>query len=238
MADNEWTAHAGWWQEEFTQGRDVEYVEQILPLIAQRLPLRGHVLDIGAGEGQVARMAAAAGLTATAVELVDAQVRVGAERDAETPPTQRVRWVRSSALALPLAEARFDAAVMCLVLEHLVDLDLAVAEVARVLRPGGRFLLLLNHPLLATPGSGWIDDHILEEQYWRVGDYLPEAETVEEVFRDVFVTFHHRPLGRYVNAMADVGLVVRHLVEPPPAMGDAEHIPRLLLLDLEREGRR
>lgn len=238
MAESEWTEHADWWQEEFTQGRDVEYVEQILPLIARHLPLRGHVLDIGAGEGQVARMAAAAGLTATAVELVDAQVRVGVERDAATAPAQRVRWVRGSGLALPLASGRFDAAVMCLVLEHLDDLDLAVAEVARVLRPGGRFLLLLNHPLLATPDSGWIDDHILDEQYWRVGDYLLEAVTSEEVFRDVFVTFHYRPLGRYVNAMAEVGLVVRRMVEPPPAIGDAEHVPRLLLLDLEREGRR
>ena len=48
----------------------------------------------------------------------------------------------------------------------------AIGEVARVLEPGRKFLLLLNHPLLQAPGSGWIDDHILEEQYWRVGQYL------------------------------------------------------------------
>ena len=50
-----------------------------------------------------------------------------------------------------------------------------------MLQPGGSFLLLLNHPLLQTPGSGWIDDHILEEQYWRVGPYLPGDSTLEEV---------------------------------------------------------
>ena len=43
-----------------------------------------------------------------------------------------------------------------------------------MLEPGGRFLLFLNHPLLQTPDSGWIDDQILDEQYWRVGPYLPE----------------------------------------------------------------
>ena len=48
------------------------------------------------------------------------------------------------------------------------------ATYARVLQPGGRFLCFLNHPLLQAPGSGWIDDHILEEQYWRVGPYLVE----------------------------------------------------------------
>ena len=49
---------------------------------------------------------------------------------------------------------------------------------ARVLRPGGRFLFFLNHPLLQTPNSGWIDDQVLDppEQYWRIGDYLVEDE--------------------------------------------------------------
>ncbi len=52
-----------------------------------------------------------------------------------------------------------------------------------MLAPGGRFVLFLNHPLLQTPGSGWIDDQILDppEQYWRIGPYLTEASTIEQV---------------------------------------------------------
>ena len=42
-------------------------------------------------------------------------------------------------------------------------------------------MLMLNHPLLQTPGSGWIDDHILGEQYWRVGPYLRDDHRSEEV---------------------------------------------------------
>ena len=45
--------------------------------------------------------------------------------------------------------------------QGLGDPAKAYAEIKRVLKPGGRFLFLLNHPLLQTPGSGWIDDHIL-----------------------------------------------------------------------------
>ena len=41
-----------------------------------------------------------------------------------------------------------------------------------MLAPGGRFVFLLNHPLLQAPNSGWVIDHILDEQYWRVGPYL------------------------------------------------------------------
>jgi SAM-dependent methyltransferase len=133
--------------------------------------------------------------------------------------------------------------VACLVFEHIDDADGALAEVGRVLRPGGRFLFFLNHPLLQAPGSGWIDDHVLDEQYWRIGPYLVEDKAMEEVEKDVFLPFVHRPLSRYVNAMADAGLFVRRMEEPAPPPGflarareyrDAATIPRLLFLLAER----
>ena len=116
-----------------------------------------------------------------------------------------------------------------------------MAETARVLRPGGRFVLMLNHPLLQTPGSGWIDDQWLDppERYWRVGPYLQETETVEEVQKDVFIPFVHRPLSRYLNAMVESGFALRRMIEPAPPEGfltrnesyrEAAAIPRLLVL--------
>jgi SAM-dependent methyltransferase len=133
------------------------------------------------------------------------------------------------------------------VFEHIDALDAAVAEVARVLAPGGRFTFFLNHPLLQTPGSGWIDDQILDppEQYWRIGPYLTEAETVEQVSQGVFIRFVHRPLSRYVNALADHGLVIERMLEPAPPpgfvarapeYGEAATIPRLLVLVTRRVG--
>jgi len=234
-----WEAHAKWWQDQFTEGVDPEYTEQIIPLIAKHLPLRGSVLDVGAGEGQVARMAAEAGLTVTGIDPAWAQVSVGQERGGGP------RWLQGSAMGLPFADATFDAAIACLVFEHIPDVDVAISEVARVLKPGGRFLFLLNHPLLQTPNSGWIDDQMLEppEQYWRIGEYLPEAETVEEVEKDVFITFFHRPLSRYLNALADAGLTLARMEEPSPPAGfldkapeyfEAATIPRLLFLKLEK----
>jgi SAM-dependent methyltransferase len=147
---------------------------------------------------------------------------------------------------MPFADATFDAVVACLVFEHIEALHDAISEVARVLRHGGRFAFFLNHPILQTPGSGWIDDQILDppEQYWRIGPYLVESIQLEEVNRDVFLPFVHRPLSRYVNAMADHGLVLRRMYEPAPPEGflaraseyrEAATIPRLLVLVAERE---
>jgi SAM-dependent methyltransferase len=235
-----WDRHADWWQREFTGGVDPEYTEQILPTIARQLTGCARVIDIGTGEGQVARRLRADGTRVVGVDPIASQVALAAKRGGGA------HYVRAGAGALPLADASFEGAVACLVFEHIDDLDGALAEVSRVLAPGGRFVFLLNHPLLQTPGSGWIDDQIIEppEQYWRVGPYLPEAETVEEVQKGVFIRFLHRPLSRYVNAALAAGLTLTSMEEPPPPPGfldqashyrDAATIPRLLVLTFRGE---
>ena len=232
--DELWEINAGWWQDGFTDGADPEYVEQIIPMAAERLQGLGRVLDIGTGEGQLARLATATGSAhVVGVDPTHAQVHAAARKGGDP------RYVRAEASALPFADASFDGVLACLVFEHISAMDEAIAEVGRVLRSGGRFLFFLNHPLLQTPGSGWIDDHIIDEQYWRIGPYLTEADEIEEVEKNVFIPFVHRPMHRYVNAMVAAGL---HLIEmqepaPPPGFlakaadyGDADTIPRLLLL--------
>jgi SAM-dependent methyltransferase len=237
--DGTWEAHSAWWVDRFTDGADPEYEEQILPLVAELLAGRWRVLDLGTGEGQVARRVAGlhAGVRVFGVDPSRAQLAAAVKR-ASGP-----LYAAAAAEALPFPSAFFDAVVVSLVFEHVADVEAAIAEVSRVLAPGGRFVLLLNHPLLQAPGSGWVDDHILGEQYWRVGPYLPVATDEEEVDKGVRVTFVHRPLSAYVNALAQAGMVVVGMEEPPPPPGfltraeeyvHAATIPRLLVVTAER----
>ena len=243
MSDELWERYADWWIEGFTDGADPEYVEQILPLAAAELSGSRRVLDIGCGDGQITRMATGLSSVEAAVGIDPTwnQIRVAAERGAATG------FVRAGADRLPFPDATFDAAVACLVFEHIDDVDAAIAEIARVLEPGGRFCFFLNHPLLQTPGSGWIDDQVLDppEQYWRIGPYLPEAVTIEEVEQGVHIRFVHRPLSRYVNALAARGLLVTRMIEPAPPPGflalaqeyaEAATVPRLLYLRTAKIG--
>lgn len=238
-----WEAHARWWQDAFTEGADPEYAEQILPLAAAHLEGADDVLDVGTGEGQVARLAHTIEPRArvVGVDPAWAQLTVAAER-ARGP-----RYARAAAIALPFPSECFDAVVVCLVFEHIEAMEAAIAEVGRVLRRGGRFLFFMNHPLLQAPGSGWIDDQVLDppEQYWRIGPYLTEDASMEEVDKGVFIPFIHRPLSRYVNAMIDAGLLVTRMEEPAPPPGflaraaeydAAATIPRLLFLRAEKRG--
>ena len=237
MTDDPWEENARWWQSGFTDGADPEYEEQILPLARDVLHGARAVLDVGCGEGQIARLVDAPRVVG--VDPTWAQLQLAAER-AGGPA-----YVRAGAAALPFATGSFDAVVACLVFEHIRAVDAAILEVARVLEPGGTFAFFLNHPLLQTPNSGWIDDHVLDppEQYWRIGPYLVEDETMEEVEKGVFLPFIHRPLSRYVNALARAGLTIVRMEEPAPPPGflarageyaDAATIPRLLLLVAER----
>jgi SAM-dependent methyltransferase len=235
VSDDLWEHNATWWIDGFTDGVDPEYEEQILPLAAEELSGAKRVLDVGCGDGQVSRLATRLG--AELVVGVDPTwncVSVAASRGGGV-------FARSGAAELPFPDESFDAVVACLVFEHIREVDAAIAEVGRVLRPGGRFCFFLNHPLLQTPNSGWIDDQILDppEQYWRIGPYLIEDETLEEVEKDVFIPFIHRPLSRYVNALIANGLFIGRMVEPAPPAGfieraeeyeDAATIPRLLYL--------
>ena len=243
MTDPElWEQHADWWQREFTEGADPEYVEQILPLASQLLEGYGRILDLGAGEGQIARLLSGQGSKVVGVDPTWAQMAEADSRGAGPS------YSLAEAASLPFVANSFDAVVACLVFEHIDPLEPAIDEVARVLRAGGRFAFFLNHPLLQTPGSGWIDDHFAEppDQYWRIGEYLVETSLVEEVHKDVFIPFVHRPLHRYVNALAERGLLIREFHEPGPPAGftgkspyfeAAAAIPRLLVLVCELESR-
>jgi SAM-dependent methyltransferase len=240
QGDELWESHAGWWQEGFTEGADPEYEEQILPMAAEHLAGAERVLDVGCGEGQISRLALAGGAgLAIGVDPTWAQVDEAAKRGGGA------HYSRAGAGALPFHDGAFDAVVACLVFEHIRDVDDAIAEVARVLVPGGRFLFFLNHPLLQTPNSGWIDDQILDppEQYWRIGEYLVEDESLQEVEKDVFIPFIHRPLSRYINALSSNGLTLTRMEEPAPPPGflarageyeAAATIPRLLFLRTEK----
>ena len=240
VADDPWERTATWWQEEFTEGADPEYEEQILPLAAEHLAGAARVLDIGCGEGQVSRLVEAGGGRAVGIDRTWAHLLAARQRSGGPS------YLQGDAGRLPFADRAFDAVVVCLVLEHIDDVDGAISELGRVLAPGGRFIFFVNHPLLQTPNSGWIDDHILMEQYWRIGSYLVEDTTLEEVAKGVVLPFVHRPLSRYVNAMAASGLFVTHMEEPVPPPGfvataaeyeGARTIPRLLLLRAEKLAR-
>jgi SAM-dependent methyltransferase len=93
----------------------------------------GRALDVGAAGGGNTRVLRRLGWDAAALEYGAEGAGVARERGLAT--------LRADATALPLADGSVDLVMAFDVLEHLDDDDTAVAEIARVLRPGGHFLV-------------------------------------------------------------------------------------------------
>jgi 2-polyprenyl-6-hydroxyphenyl methylase/3-demethylubiquinone-9 3-methyltransferase len=111
-------------------GPRVDYYLRVLGDLDGRL-----VLDAGCGGGLVARELAAAGARVVGVDR--SLGSLGVARRAAGPP---FRPAQGRLERLPFADGVFDAVVAADVLEHLADLPAAVAELARVLAPGGSFV--------------------------------------------------------------------------------------------------
>lgn len=120
----------------------VEQRAQVLAALALQPGER--VLDIGSGPGFLAvQMAAAVGAAGQVegVDPSDSMLALAAARDlpaGAAPP----RYRRGTVDALPLPDAGVDVAVTTQVLEYVADIPRALAEIHRVLRPGGRLLVL------------------------------------------------------------------------------------------------
>jgi len=119
--------------------------------LARLLPdLRGRaVLDLGCGKGRVSRLALDRGARETVgVDLSEVMLRAAADALAGLP----ARWIQADTCALPFEAEAFDTVVCALMMGHVADLETALAEIARVLRPGGVLLLSDFHPYAALRG--------------------------------------------------------------------------------------
>lgn len=135
----------------------------------------GRVLDLGAGTGESFQHLPPAVTEVIAVEpdpwmLRQAQRRVS---DAEVP----VWFVRAISEALPFPEGSFDTAIVALVLCTVDDLEAAVAELHRVLRPGGK-LLVLEHVRASDDTLAQLQDLVERPWSWCNRGCRPNRSTL------------------------------------------------------------
>jgi SAM-dependent methyltransferase len=231
LSGADWDHLAGWWLDTFSNGADIEYEAQIIPLAAEHLASCRRVLDVGTGEGQLARRLGSGQPEGLVIGLDPSIEQV---RNAVAQGSSPL-YLRARGEEIPFRSGSFDGVLCCLAIEHADDPETVMTEMARVLAPGGRLVLIVNHPVTQGPASGLVDDHLLGERYWRIGPYLHERVVVEEVDPGVPIRFAHRPLSAYVNSLCDEGLVLTRLEEPaPPVEFLADSVDLTLELSMPR----
>lgn len=176
------------------------------------------VLEIGAGSAPCARWLRTAGAEVVALDLSAGMLGRAAELNRSTGVD--VPLLQAEAAALPLADGSMDLACSAFGgLPFVADVGAVFAEVARVLRPSGRFVASVNHPLRwPFPDSPDPEDLRVVSSYF---DRRPYVETDDEG-RTVYVE-HHRTIGDWVRAVVDAGLVLADLLEPEWRPGRTQH---------------
>jgi SAM-dependent methyltransferase len=177
---------------------------------AQLLPPPGRLtVDLGAGEGRLGRDLAALGHTVVAVDASPTLALASATHD------RPLTAVVGDAAAIPLASKCADLVVAFMSLQDVDDLDGAVGEAARILRPGGRVCLAIVHPLNSA-GTFEGDGEDAETPFVIRESYLSTFRYHDDVERDgIAMTFHseHRPLEAYSRALEHASLVIEAIRE-------------------------
>jgi SAM-dependent methyltransferase len=168
------------------------------------------VLELGSGAGQCSRWVRVRGGTSYGLDLSARQLQHSRRIDDESGIV--VPSVRATATRLPFADDAFDV-VFCSfgALQFVADLDRAVAEVARVLRKGGRFAFSITHPTRwSFPDDPSDAGLTATSSYW---DRTPYVEVDDETGLVSYVE-HHRTLGDWVSLLAGSGFRIVALLEP------------------------
>ena len=185
-------------------------------------PLAGlNVLDLACGEGHLSRQLAAAGARVTGVDLAERNLAEARRQST----SGAIQYLQADAQTLaPLADETFELVVCKMALMDIPDIDATFVAVARVLRPGGRFVAALLHPCFETPfrmpfepveqdETGRFRHHRVQ-RYFEEGPWRSGGSGVRG-----HVGAYHRTLATYLNSLIAAGLPLARLDEPALASG-------------------
>ncbi len=202
------------WYGDYSAAKGNYHQTVIIPNLLRVLqPKAGQtILDLACGAGVVSTDLAAAGATVIGVDASAALIAKA--RQAVPTATFHVAGAEKT----PLVAKTADAAICVLAIQNIAPVKETFAECARILKQGGHFFLVLNHPAFRVPqGSSWGWDEAAKKQYRRVDEYLSE-KTVSIVAHpgqqasETTVSFH-RSLQYYFKLLASAGFAVTRLEE-------------------------
>ncbi|MFC5909166.1 class I SAM-dependent methyltransferase [Streptacidiphilus monticola] len=167
------------------------------------------ILDAGCGSGPLFaalrdRGATVSGFDASTGMLELARRRLGPDAD--------LRMAELGGGPLPYADDTFDDVVASLVLHYLEDWGPALAELHRVLKPGGRLIASVDHPFAITmmhrengrqDGFDYFETARWTEE-WTIGEHTP------------LMSLWHRPLHATTDAFTAAGFRIKVISEPDP----------------------
>lgn len=222
-----WEGNAEVWTRQARAGYDVYRDALNTPAFLAMLPpvegLSG--IDIGCGEGSNTRQLARRGAKMLGIDVAPTFIRHAEE--AEAAEALGIGYEFADATALPHADGSFDFATAFMSLMDIPQPERAVAEAARVLKPGGFLQFSILHPCFVPPhrrtlrradGSTraievarYFDNIDGEVEKWWFSSASADERATTPQFQ---IPRFHRTLSQWVGMVAEAGLNIRKFGEP------------------------
>jgi ubiquinone/menaquinone biosynthesis C-methylase UbiE len=198
-----------------THGSDFQK-EIIMPGVFKLLNLKrgSRVLDLACGQGVFSRYLLAKGMQVEGLDVSEELIGFARSR---SKPSIRFH-VADARDASAFKESCFDAAACLLAVQNMEEIEPVFQNVARWLKPDGRFVFVTTHPCFRIPRQthwGWDEEKKIE--YRRVDRYASDLAipiiTPRVASSEGFTYTYHRSLQNYFSALATAGLCVERLEE-------------------------
>ena len=233
-----WNRNAEGWTRLARAGWDIYRDQFNTPAFMAMLPdvtgLTG--LDIGCGEGHNTRLMARRGARITAIDIAETFIRLAQE--AEDAEPLGIDYQVASAVELPFPDGSFDFAAATVSLMDIPEMDRALSEAFRVLKPGGFLQFSICHPCFDTPHRRNLRDENGRTYAIEVGDYFRNQDgvvkrwlfqsapaEVKEGIPDFETPVFTRTLSQWLNMLIDVGFRLERVEEPRPTDEVVEQCP-------------
>ena len=204
------------WYNELLEKEGTYQKEVVLPNMLRMLHLADSdtVLDLACGTGFFSRAFAEVAGKVIGVDVAKDLIAI-----AKQQPQKNIAYKISPSHQLDFLESRsVDKIALVLAAQNIENLQKTFAECARVLKPGGVMIIVLNHPAFRIPKrSSWGWDETEKTQYRRIDGYMSEATEKIQMHpgdkpSEYTISFH-RPLQVYFKDLKRGGFAVRGLEE-------------------------
>lgn len=217
-ARGSWQPVNSWYNELVGDKGHYYHKHVILPQSLRLLKLESNstLLDLACGQGVLARNIPEE-VTYFGVDVARSLVEAAQEQDDAS--NHHFVLANLERPTLPIQKTEFSHATIVLALQNISKYAQVFAHAAHHLKSGGKFLIVLNHPMFRIPRqSSWGVDGVKKTQYRRIDRYLSPLEIPIQahpgkVSSAAITWSYHVPLSNYIKDLVSAGFVVTGLEE-------------------------
>lgn len=199
------------------------------------------VLDLGCGYGWHCRYAIENGaISAIGIDISEKML----QRAKEINQLSGIKYEQIALEDARFSPETFDVVISSLTLHYIQSYDVLVSRIYQWLKPGGRFVFSVEHPVFTAAGSqDWIYNQAGDKSHWPVDRYFFEGKRMTS-FLGENVLKYHRTVSTYLNVILKQGFKIVEVNEPIPhhemlktipEMNDELRRPMMLLISVEKK---